>query len=175
MTLNCPPFMDWLFPWCGPVCRSVPPPWKLWPSWAYLTVSGPYCWSYDGMTPPDSAVHGALAAWVMAGHALLCFGRGDDAYATVPSWWNGNVGGVGPWADLFECLEMASDPAPGDASGGSGARAGRTGGPDSLWPDAQVGPQGRAWGAAHSRRGTGIGRPALPVNDPICYCGAATT
>ncbi len=117
--------------------------------------------SYDGMTPPGSAVHGALAAWVMAGHALLCFGSGDDAYATVPSWWNQHAGGYGPWADLFECLELPADPVPGMHRVGAGIVLVEPEGPIAL-ARRPGGARGGAKDAARRLRRTGIGRPALP-------------
>src|SRR6185312_12901645 len=76
--------------------------------------------SYDGMTPPEPAGYAVLADWVSAGHALLCFRRGNDPYALVPAWWNGNVGDTGPWADLFRRLGLAANPAPGLYRVGSG-------------------------------------------------------
>jgi len=76
--------------------------------------------SYDGMTPPDAAAHERLAAWVRAGNALLCFGRGDDPYAVLPGWWNEQAGGRGPWPDLYRRLGLGDAPMPGIHRVGAG-------------------------------------------------------
>ncbi|HVA88470.1 MAG TPA: hypothetical protein VNL71_01375, partial [Chloroflexota bacterium] len=76
--------------------------------------------SYDGMTPPDAAAHERLTEWVRAGNALICFGTGDDPYATLPAWWNEQVAGRGPWPDLYRRLGLDDAPTPGIHKVGAG-------------------------------------------------------
>ncbi len=86
--------------------------------------------SYDGMTPPGTAAHQALAAWVEAGGALLCFGQGTGPYELLPDWWNdpegtsslwqellhrlrGEDNPGGPWPDLFRRMNLEDSPSAG--------------------------------------------------------------
>ena len=66
--------------------------------------------SYDGMTPPGSEAHQALADWVAAGGALICYGLGDGPYETLPGWWNDGAGDKGPWPDLHSRLGLPDRP-----------------------------------------------------------------
>lgn len=88
--------------------------------------------SYDGMAPPNPAAHAVLADWIRTGHALLCFGRGVDAYATAPAWWNGESGGLGPWADLFRRLGLDEAPTAGIHRVGAGLVLVEADGPIAL-------------------------------------------
>lgn len=109
--------------------------------------------SYDGMTPPDAASHQALAQWVRAGGALLCFGAGDGPYETLPDWWNDDERGDdpwhrllqrpgrerdrrGPWPDLFARLDAGAAPAAGLHRVGRGVVLVEPRGPIALAADA---------------------------------------
>jgi hypothetical protein len=76
--------------------------------------------SYDGLTPPSAAAHNALARWVHAGGALLCFGEATGTYETLPGWWNQSRPGTSPLPDLFTRLGLGPNPSPGIHRSGDG-------------------------------------------------------
>ena len=66
--------------------------------------------TYSNMTPLDPESHQHIADWVKQGGALIYSGRDDDAFQTVPEWWNQNGNHyTAPSQHLFSLMDMDQD------------------------------------------------------------------
>jgi hypothetical protein len=90
--------------------------------------------TYEGMKPMTADVHGALAAWVKQGGALVFLGDDSDPFNAVHAWWNesGKASYKAPREHLFEQLGLAKDAPAGTHKVGKGVLIYDTDSPAAL-------------------------------------------
>ena len=77
--------------------------------------------TYSNMTPLDPESHQHIADWVKQGGVLIYSGRDDDAFQTVPEWWNQNGNHyTAPSQHLFSLMDMDLDASEGRYRYGKG-------------------------------------------------------